>query len=94
MKKMQTAAIGRRATFRKAGCPDIKVEVSAMQGGGAFTVTENGESSATWPRYTPQQLMNGDTPPMTLDDVWRRLREQRYSDYAVTDEEILRWGPK
>jgi len=30
--------------------------------------------------------------PMTLDDVWRRLREEKYSDYAVTDEEILTWA--
>ena len=89
---MQTAAIGRRATFKKTGCPAIKVEVSTMQGGGTFTVTENGKSSATWPRYTPQQLMNGDTRPMTLDDVWRRLREEKYSDYALTDEEILTWA--
>jgi hypothetical protein len=88
---MQTAAIGRRATFNKAGCPDIKVEVSAMRDGGTFTVTENGKSSAT-PRQTPQQLMNGDMRPMTLDDVWRRLREEKYSDYAVTDEEILTWA--
>lgn len=85
---MPTVAIGRRATFKKAGCPDIKVELHAMEGGGAFTVTENGKSSATWPKYTPQELISGSARSVTLDSVWQGIRE-KYADYTVTDEQDL-----
>jgi hypothetical protein len=82
---MQSIIIGRRAVLTKQGSPDVRVQVSSMNGGG-FTVTENGKSSALWPKYTPRQLQTGDTPPMTLDDAWRHLLS-KYPDYTVTAEE-------
>ncbi len=59
-----------------------------MQGGGAFTVTEDGKSSATWPKYTPQQVASGNMRPMTLDGVWQGIQE-KYAGYTVTDEQDL-----
>ena len=85
---MPASTIGRRAAFKKAGCPDIKVEVQAMEGGGAFTVIENGKSSVTWPKHSPQELMSGSARPMTLDSVWQSIRE-KYAHYTVTDEQDL-----
>jgi hypothetical protein len=85
---MRLQAIGRRATFKKVGSADIKVEVQAMEGGGAFTVIDNGKSSATWPKYTPQEVKSGSARPMTLDSVWQGLRE-KYADYTVADEQDL-----
>ena len=57
---MPASAIGCRAAFKKAGYPDIKVEVQAMEGGGAFTVIENGKSSVTFamPKAEPQAYSN------------------------------------
>lgn len=79
---MQSIIVGRRAVLTKQGSPDVRVQVSSMPGGG-FTVSENGVTSAMWPKYTPRQLQTGDTPPMTLDDAWRQTLS-RYSDYEVT----------
>ena len=71
----------RRTILKKDGSPDISVEVSGRDGG-TFSTLVNGEAGVIWPKYSPEQLMSGNTPPMTLDDAWRTLLS-KYPDYSV-----------
>jgi hypothetical protein len=80
---MQAQSVARRAILKKPGHPDVRVEVSALQGGGGFGITVDGKSGVVWPRYTPQQCISGNTPPMTLDGEWQKLLD-KYSDYTPT----------
>lgn len=43
---------------------------------------------AIWPRYTPQQLMSGNTPRRTLDEVWQSLLA-KYAEYSVAAQDDL-----
>jgi hypothetical protein len=79
---MQSIIVGRRAVLTKQGSPDIRVQVSAIGGVGAFEISENGRSRVVWPKYTPEQLKSGDTAPMTLDGEWKKLLDG-YPDYKV-----------
>ena len=79
---------GRRAVLKKAGSADVSVAVVQHDNGG-FEVVIDGNSAATWPKYTPQEVMSGDTPASTLNDVWQSLLS-KYPDYSVTElEEVV-----
>jgi hypothetical protein len=82
---MGPQAIARRATLQKAGSPDVRVQVSRIEGGG-FSLSENGKGSVTWPKYSAEQLKRGDTPPMTMDEAWRSLLS-KYPGYTETNRE-------
>jgi hypothetical protein len=84
--KMQQA-IGRRAVLKKQGSRDVRVSVE-QSGQGTFTATENGVSSAIWPKYSPEQLKSGNNPEMTLDRAWQTVLA-KYPDYEVIALEEL-----
>jgi hypothetical protein len=90
---MQSIIIGRRAVLTKQGSPDVRAQVSAVEGGGAFEISESGRSMVVWPRYTPDELKSGNTPPRTLDGEWKKLLD-KYLDYAVTSVEDCELEPK
>ena len=76
---------GRKAVLKKDGSPDVSVAVVQHENG-SFEVVVEGRSGVTWPKYTPQQLMTGDTPRSTLDGVWQSLMST-YPEYSITDEQ-------
>jgi hypothetical protein len=82
---MEVRAIGRRAILKKLGSPDISIEILQTARGG-FSFAANGMWGPMWPKYTPQQLMMGDTPPMTLDGAWESLLA-KYPDYSLDARE-------
>jgi hypothetical protein len=79
------AIAGRRAVLKKAGEADVSVAVVRHDNGG-FEVVIDGNSAATWPKHTPQQVMSGNTPAATLDGVWGSVLS-KYPGYSVTQEE-------
>jgi hypothetical protein len=82
---MEPTAFGRRAVLKKEGSPDKSIEVGRSTGG-SFWFKVDEITGPILRRYTPQQLMRGDTPAMTLHDAWRTVLS-KYPDYAVTAEE-------
>jgi len=90
---MQSIIVGRRAVLTKQGSPDVRIQVSAIEGGAAFEISEDGRSRVVWPKYTPEQLKSGNTAPMTLDGEWKKLLD-KYSDYTVTRVQDCELEPK
>jgi len=76
---------GRKAILKKDGCADVSVAVLQHENG-SFEPIIDGVSGSTWPKYTPQQLMTGNTPPRTLESVWQSLLA-KYPGYSITDEQ-------
>jgi hypothetical protein len=62
---------GRRAILKKDGAADVSVSLLEQENG-TLEVIIDGRSGTTWPVYTPQQLMTGNTPPRTLEGVGNR----------------------
>jgi len=88
---MEPEPIGRRTTLTKKGSPDISLELRQTEQGG-FSYAENGKWGVTWPKYSPEQLMSGDTPRRTLDEVWKSLVDNylaKYPGYSTTVVENL-----
>jgi len=81
---MEPVAFGRRAILKKEGADDVRVEV--YQNGGSFSCKLNGVDGPLWRTYSPQQLMRGDTPRMTLEDAWHSVLS-KYPGYSVTEEQ-------
>jgi hypothetical protein len=76
-------AIAVRAVLKKAGCPDIQLELHRSSSFD-FTLIENGKASAFWRTYSPQQLIAGNSPPMSLEEAWQSCMS-RYPDYVVVN---------
>jgi len=76
---------GRRAVLKQEGSPDASVAVLQHENGG-FEVVIDGRSGVSWPKYTPQQLMTGNTPPSTLESVWQSVLS-KYPGYSINNEE-------
>jgi|GEM_PF-5310136 hypothetical protein len=76
---------GRKAVLKRNGSPDVSVSVLQHENG-SFEVVIDGASGASWPKYTQQQVMSGNTPPSTLESVWQSLLS-KYSGYSITDEQ-------
>ena len=76
---------GRKAVLKRECSPDVSVAVLQHENG-SFEVAVDGTSGVTWPKYTPQQLMTGNTPRSTLDGVWQSLMS-KYPEYSITDEQ-------
>lgn len=75
---METKPIARRAVFTKEGSPNLSIVVSQN---GEYAVNETG--GVIWPRYTPQEMMSGNTPAMNLERAWQTVLAM-YPGYLAT----------
>jgi hypothetical protein len=81
-------AFKRRAVLKKTDSPDVSLEV-CENADGTFSYRANrtdGWDGVIYPKYSPEQLQRGDTPPMTIDRAWATA-VSNYPDYEVTAEE-------
>lgn len=72
-----------RATLTKDGCSDVDYRV-VRRDGFSFEVSINGKAHAFWPRFSPQQLINGTARPFTLRQAWEHSVAQNFAGYTVT----------
>lgn len=81
-------AFRRRAVLKRAGSSDVSLEV-CENADGTFSYRANrtdGWDGVIYPKYSPEELKSGNTPPMTIDRAWATALS-KYPDYEVTAAE-------
>lgn len=83
-----TAAIALRGVLKKEGLPDILFELRSQPDD--FQMFVNGKEIGRYYRtYSPQQLISGNCPPMSIKEAWQGSVAKHFPGYVASNMEEL-----